>query len=117
MLEKDGVGQRSRVRPVAGSVVSQKKSKARRSRSVSRASAGKGGILNGAGVGAGAPFLLQAASGTARKAASSSRRPRGARRHPSRRAGEAGCGGPGDHFLWFMGREGVVRGCAANAPS
>src|SRR6202048_2897539 len=103
MLEKDGVGQRSRVRPVAGSVVSQKKSKARRSRSVSRASAGKGGILKGAGVGAGAPFLRQAASGTARKAASSSRRPRGARSRPSRRAGEAGGGGRGGVFLWFIG--------------
>src|ERR1700737_4806308 len=100
MLEKDGVGQRSRVRPVAGSVVSQKKSKARRSRSVSRASAGKGGILKGAGVGAGAPFLRQAAaSGTARKAASRSRRPRGARSRPSRRAGEAGGGGRGELFL------------------
>jgi hypothetical protein len=43
---------------------------------VSRAAAGKGGLLTGSGVGAGTPFLRQAESGTARKAASRSRRPR-----------------------------------------
>src|SRR5712692_10078133 len=98
MLEKDGVGQRSRVRPVLGSVVSQKKSKARRSRSVSRASADKGGIFRGAG----APFLGQAESGTARKAASRSRRPRGAGTRPSRLAGEAGGGDRRALFLCFI---------------
>src|ERR1700682_2937139 len=100
MLEKDGVGQRSRVRPVAGSVVSQKKSKARRSRSATRASAGKGGFVTGVGVGVRTPFVRQAASGTARKASlRRSRRRREVRTNSSRRAGEEGGCDRGALFL------------------